>query len=165
MNEHQRFIGKIKKDNNTGCWNWISKNGGYGTFSAHGKPVPAHRFSYEYHREKIPKGMVVDHLCKNTSCVNPDHLEIVTQSENLLRGNTLTAENAKRTHCKQGHEFTKENTLTAFGKTGRPSRKCKKCSYQARKNWTKKNYKHVLAKNKIWGAEYRKRKKHEFKTS
>lgn len=68
------------------------KNNGYGEFftqrvNGKVKMVHAHRFSYEVVKGKIPDGLVIDHLCRNSKCVNPDHLEPVTQKENIIRGN------------------------------------------------------------------------------
>lgn len=76
---------------------------------------------FESHLES--QGLVTDHLCRNPRCVNPKHLEAVTQKENLLRGLAMGALNKVKTHCKRGHEFNKENTYL------RPNqdRVCKKC--------------------------------------
>jgi hypothetical protein len=74
---------------NTECWEWQggSTPQGYGrTKGDHGKLVPAHRYFYELHIGPIPEGLVIDHLCKNPPCVNPDHLETVTVTENNRRG-------------------------------------------------------------------------------
>ncbi len=81
-----------------GCWIWdrtISVSG-YGQVSDGGKVSYAHRVSYTHLVGEIPKGLVIDHLCKNKECVNPEHLEPVTQAENVKRamGNT--------THCRSG---------------------------------------------------------------
>jgi hypothetical protein len=97
----------------SGCWIWlgyISENG-YGRFSPKWKVAPlyAHRASYEIYKGSIPYGLTVDHLCRVRCCVNPDHLEVVTQHENLRRG-TAWLYNKNKTHCKQGHTFSPENT-------------------------------------------------------
>ncbi|MGO3650436.1 HNH endonuclease signature motif containing protein [Agrococcus casei] len=72
--------------------------------------LPAHRFAYADSRGAIPEGLEIDHLCRNRSCVNPKHLEAVSKRENLARGYAVPAINARKTHCKRGHEFTAENT-------------------------------------------------------
>lgn len=100
----------------SGCWLWMGpkNNNGYGSMSARvggiRKPVIAHRFVYQMLRGAIPQGLQLDHLCRVRHCVNPDHLEAVTARENLMRSPTLQAENAAKTHCVHGHEFTPENT-------------------------------------------------------
>jgi len=75
-------------DPNTGCWIWLKakKPSGYGNLRKDGEWWIAHRYYYTVHKGEIPDGMVIDHLYKNSSCVNPDHLEPVTQAENLERG-------------------------------------------------------------------------------
>ncbi len=75
-------------DEVTGCWNWSGARhpSGYGRLKVGGKQLYAHRYMYEKVRGRIPDGRVIDHLCRNRSCVNPDHLEVVTQTENMRRG-------------------------------------------------------------------------------
>ncbi len=75
-------------DNKTGCWLWgCSKTPtGYGQFRYKGKNVYAHRHFYEKYKELIPDGYCIDHLCRSRACVNPDHMEPVTQAENVRRG-------------------------------------------------------------------------------
>ena len=92
------------------CWYWTAykTKKGYGTFCVNYKILRAHRFSYLIHKGEIPEGFVLDHLCRNTSCVNPQHLEVVTHKENVQRGISF---NGSKTHCPQGHEYTEENTL------------------------------------------------------
>ena len=67
-----------------GCWVWVgSKRAGYGLMSKGNKTVSAHRVSYEAYNGEIPKGLVVRHKCDNPSCINPDHLELGTQQQNV----------------------------------------------------------------------------------
>lgn len=89
----------------TGCWIWSGYRypRGYGKACFGGRYVSAHRLSYVVNKGPIPEGLVIDHLCRNILCVNPDHLEAVTMRENVLRGVGLTAVNNLKTHCVNGH--------------------------------------------------------------
>jgi hypothetical protein len=93
-----------------GCWVWEGSkyNNGYGKFGRRG--YMAHRISYELSKGKVPDNMFLDHLCRNRLCVKPAHLEPVSLVENVMRGESIFAKNARKTHCKHGHEFTAENT-------------------------------------------------------
>lgn len=108
-----------------GCWEWVgAKNDkGYGQIRIAGKWRYAHRVMYERTKGAIPEGRrwVIDHLCRNKSCVNPDHLEAVVQQENIARG----LKGRLCTHCPRGHEYTPENTYRFRG-TG--TKKCRECS-------------------------------------
>lgn len=75
-------------DPETGCWVWARGPGpsGYGVKSVNGKRVRAHRHYYEQAKGPIPDGLQIDHLCRNPACVNPEHLEAVTQAQNTRRG-------------------------------------------------------------------------------
>ena len=108
------------------CWVWIgSRNtAGYGRMNYNCKHHAAHRLSWEFHVGPIPEGLVIDHLCRNTSCVNPNHLEPVTDRVNILRGTAPTAEAARKTHCPKGHAYEGDNLKTY--KTYRMCATCKK---------------------------------------
>src|SRR5947209_2044527 len=83
----QRIWSKVEKT--ASCWNWNgSKLRGYGLFRVHSPQsmTYAHRFVYESIVGPIPEGLELDHLCRNPSCVNPDHLEAVPHKVNVLRG-------------------------------------------------------------------------------
>jgi hypothetical protein len=82
-------IVEYQVDTTTGCWLWTRSviPNGYGHLTVKGKQILAHRFVYEIYKGIIPLGLTLDHLCKNHRCVNPDHLEPVTQAENCRRGN------------------------------------------------------------------------------
>ncbi|MFI8300031.1 HNH endonuclease signature motif containing protein [Streptomyces nigra] len=134
----ERFWPKVDKASANGCWNWTGAIGpnGYGYFGApKGTSRLAHRFAYESVNGPVPNGLQLDHLCRNRRCVNPTHLEAVTQRVNTLRSDGPTALNSRATHCKKGHEFTPENTAVYRGK--RECRTCKRtrlrAAYQSRK--------------------------------
>lgn len=111
------------------CWLWTaSTRKGYGGFRAFGRIVQSHRFAYEHFRGPIPPGLTVDHLCRVKRCVNPDHLEVVTNRVNVLRGIGRSATNARKTQCKYGHAFTRENTW----RDARGKRQCRTCWHDRR---------------------------------
>jgi hypothetical protein len=121
------------------CWVFSGKTNkvtGYGRISLDGQHEYIHRASYRLHGGALVEDMTIDHLCHNGDpdcpsnascihrrCVNPRHLEQVPTGENSLRGNGYFAQNARKTHCSNGHEFTTENTATT--KSG--YRRCRAC--------------------------------------
>lgn len=93
-----------------GCWEWRGPfTHGYARVCVDRKRYRGHRLAYRLWRGEIPDGLVLDHLCRNKPCVNPFHLEAVTNRENLLRGDTLPARCVAATHCRHGHEFSPPN--------------------------------------------------------
>lgn len=111
------------------CWLWTGGTAGlgYGTLWNGKKQVYAHRYSYELHREAIPPGLTIDHLCRTPACVNPWHMEVVTLTENIRRGSGPSGQNRQKTHCPRGHAYTPENTYTVLRRGRWPTRICKAC--------------------------------------
>lgn len=127
----ERFEKKIIPEPNSGCWLWLGAlghrghphiNKSYGTQSGH-------RFIYQTLVGSVPQELVVDHWCNNPSCVNPDHLRPLTYQNNTLRSPiTVAAKYAVRTHCKRGHEFTPENTLSEARSNARICLACRQAA-------------------------------------
>lgn len=128
----RRVLARVSKDAASGCWNWTgaTTRGGYGTYRTMGMATTAHRVAYMAWVGDVPPGMELDHLCKNTRCVNPEHLEAVTHAENVAR-----ASKAMQTHCEAGHEFTEANTYTK--KNG--CRSCRTCNAARQRKLREKN--------------------------
>ncbi|TBO59895.1 HNH endonuclease [Streptomyces kasugaensis] len=101
---------------------------GYARISVDGERQYAHRVSYEAFVAPIPDGLVIDHLCRNRGCVNPEHLDAVTQRVNVLRGESPAAARARQVACIHGHQLDATNTYRAANGT----RKCRRCRANAR---------------------------------
>ena len=130
MLDAERFWSKVEKTDS--CWVWVGARNpsGYGTFAAGSKKNNsrrdwrAHRYAYTVEKGSIPAGLDLDHLCRNPSCVRPDHLEPVTHRVNILRGVGTASRNAAKTHCPQGHPYDEKNTYVS--RTG--ARLCRACN-------------------------------------
>lgn len=122
-----RLLSFTDRPKGDGCWEWCGAVlKGYGAFTVRrGRQIAAHRAVYLVTKGHIPAGMVLDHLCRNTRCVNPGHLEPVTNALNIKRG---YSPKRAQTHCWRGHPFDAENTLMSGG-----TRHCKACiSFRAK---------------------------------
>jgi hypothetical protein len=123
MDVIDRILDKV--DMSGDCWVWTGCRGGrgYGMIRINYRNIQAHRVVYEELVEPIPEGLQLDHLCRNKACVNPDHLEPVTNEENMRRYR------ATLTHCPNGHEYMAENIAVQSNGTKR-CRTCKKNNRQ-----------------------------------
>lgn len=124
----ERIEGRIERIPESGCWIWMGGVGpnGYGSVWVNGGTKSIHRAMYEEIVGKIRRGFVIDHLCRVKCCCNPAHLEAVTQSENVLRGDSPAMQRARggsHTNCPQGHEFSADNVY--MNPNG--SRECRIC--------------------------------------
>lgn len=137
----ERFWRLVEKG--PGCWMWKgSLNNGYGSLSAGSRTdhsrgkIPAHVISYELHIGRVPEGAEIDHACRNRACVNPEHLEAVPRRVNILRGESIVAKNARKTHCPKGHPYDDQNTVRS--KDG--SRSCRACRRERQRQWNLKSH-------------------------
>lgn len=132
----QRLLALVHKT--PSCWLFEGQKNtqGYGRMrmgGRGGRHLPAHRISYEIYVGPIPDGMVLDHLCRVVNCVNPAHLQAVTQRTNVLRGLAPAAVNAQLTNCrKAGHPLSGDN----LGNDTPGHRRCKACrrEYERERN-------------------------------
>lgn len=151
----RNFENKIKQSEY--CWEWTGCKSpkGYGRFGLFGGTYYAHRISYTLYKEPLQEEQIIDHLCKNTSCVNPIHLEPVSYQENMVRGNgpnlakdRMLNKWAKRSTCKNGHTLTIDNVYVhiatnKYNKTfiHQSCKTCKKAREKARYYRKQKNEK------------------------
>jgi hypothetical protein len=125
FNVPERFWSKVDKTSTCWLWNGHKFRDGYGGFQLDGKNQRAHRLAWQWLRGSIEPGMVLDHLCRVRNCVNPDHMEVVTNRENTRRGIGPSAVAARRISCVHGHPFDEANTIQTSHQ-----RVCRECRRQ-----------------------------------
>lgn len=145
--EFDRFSEKYSIDPDSGCWNWTGSKVGRTAKSpadrgmfylgpGHEKTrMLAYRWSYEHFVGPIPDGLQIDHLCRNPTCVNPEHLKPVTARENVRRGTSHIAELMDSTHCPRGHALEGDNLYV--GVDG--GRRCKRCRLDRTREYEERN--------------------------
>lgn len=132
-----RFWAKVKRTRS--CWLWLGalNSQGYGNFrirKGSDGTVLAHVFAYQLLVGPIPEGKESDHVCRIRRCIRPSkrHVEMVSHRTNMLRGLGASGMNARRTHCKHGHRYTKISSYYR-PKKGRVCRLCTKAHNERRK--------------------------------
>lgn len=122
----QRFEAKVDRSGDCHRWTGAHTYNGYGRVKYGDRIRGAHEAALLLSGVEIPPGMEIDHVwargCKYRDCVRVKHLEVVTPRENTLRGNSISAINARKTHCKRGHPLSGNNLLVV--KHGRNCRAC-----------------------------------------
>jgi hypothetical protein len=117
-----------------GCWNWTGQRDrdGYAKFrDERGKTARAHRWAYRFFKGDVLEDLHLDHLCRNRSCVNPEHLEPVTNAENVRRGAVVRA---SASHCANGHLWADDNER----RNSAGYRYCKSCLTDAGRRYRQK---------------------------
>lgn len=126
------FWNRISPEPNSGCWIWTGATipQGYGCLRRFKKTLKAHRVSFELFKGKISSGLHVCHRCDNPSCVNPEHLFLGTNVDNM---NDKKAKgrhyNTLKTHCKRGHLLSADNLVSGVGRI------CKTCHREKGRRW------------------------------
>lgn len=120
----QRFAEKVQRGRPEECWRWMGavNSSGYGSFRSRGVTFGAHRYAWESANGPIPDGLTVDHRCYSPTCVNPGHMRLLTNSENASLQRSSFAQ-----FCRNGHEYTPENTYYKPVRPGEGRRDCRAC--------------------------------------
>lgn len=124
-----RFWSRVDKRPG-GCWIWngARTSDGYGRVRSNRRHLRTHRVAYLHLVGHVPEGLVIDHLCRERLCCNPEHLEAVTPEENYRRGSGAGVVNAAKTHCPKGHEYSPGNTGQYKRASGSTYRRCLTCA-------------------------------------
>jgi len=119
------------RENENGCLEWrgAKTTTGYGLVRINNKTYMVHRLMYVSTYGEPGLDLVIDHLCRNRACANPEHLEAVSNEENVRRGNGLGVINSLKTHCPRGHAMVEPNFISSKPTHGRA---CKACDNAAR---------------------------------
>lgn len=158
IKEIDRIFSRISINPNTNCWNWTGAQdgAGYGVVGWRNQSVRIHRLIYSYLIYPIPAGRgknipVCDHLCNNRRCCNPDHIQIVTNKENILRGNGQSSINSKKIYCNNGHQLPEQRNTQG-------TRSCKICLKEYNKKYHKSHPRDRSEYYKKYDREQRDRK-------
>ena len=140
--------GPLALELGSNCWLWLGckNNGGYGQIIGKKNKRPfaykVHRIAYEIVKGPIPSNLTLDHLCRVRHCVNPDHLEVVSLVENVMRGNGVGVKNSHKTHCPKGHPLVEGNVYMHLD----GGKQCKICTKAAAVKNSNKPKEHREAK-------------------
>jgi hypothetical protein len=131
----QTIVVALLTTETNGCWKWngFHDNKGYGLLHVSGtQRIAVHRLTYQLWRDPIPETLVSDHLCAKKWCANPWHIELVTNGENVRRGDHSGPGGLRRTKdtCVHGHPLTEQNTRIVKKATGTYQRRCRICANQ-----------------------------------
>ena len=149
IKSRNRFWKKVLKS--SGCWQWIGAKTpqGYGSFWTGKFNSLAHRVAWKLMVGLIPDNMTIDHLCRNKLCINPNHLEVVTLRENILRGDNACSNNYKKTHCSKGHPL-----VAGIRPQKTEHRGCPICIKEKSQEWKINHRKHLHEYDKKYRANH-----------
>lgn len=123
LTDEERLLRHCERVGDCLIWTGSTNQQGYGVLSVGKRRVRAHQLAYLTWVGPIPEGLELDHLCRTRRCIDPRHLEPVTHWTNLMRGQSPSALNARKTHCPQGHPYDELNTYL----TKQNVRQCRAC--------------------------------------
>lgn len=128
----EELMDHVVQEPMSGCWLWTGAlhSGGYAQARIDGRTQYVHRLVVA---DQLRVGLQVDHLCRVRACVNPAHLDVVTQVENIRRGISPPADNGRRTTCVRGHSLGSDGDVYVYANGGRQCRPCKRLLERARR--------------------------------